>query len=173
MTDSKGHLTEHDLKKQSQFTPARTGAKSCMLRAYENTPRREPCENRAKQSQFPTATPALTWLAGMAPKRMAVQFNLPLFSLLRRVFPKALSTPLFLLDFSGKIGKIGDMLEFILIFCCVGFLLVALGLWLQEKGRTGRKGKRGKWRRSWSDSYKKADPSKFLIKHEGPQKPPQ
>jgi hypothetical protein len=47
-----------DLKKQSQFEPARTDAKPCVLRAYENTPRRGPRENRAKQSQFPTPAPA-------------------------------------------------------------------------------------------------------------------
>jgi hypothetical protein len=84
-----------------------------------------------------------------------------------------LFVPPFLLDFSGKIGKIVRMLEFILIFCGAGFLVIALGLWLQERGRRGRKGKRGKWWRSWSDSYKKADPSKFLIKHHSRQEPPQ
>jgi hypothetical protein len=81
--------------------------------------------------------------------------------------------PLFLLDFSGKIGKMVDMLEFILIFCVVAFLLISLGLWLQEKGRRGRKGKRGKRWRSWSNSFKKADPSRFLIKRDPRQKPPQ
>jgi hypothetical protein len=47
-----------DLKKQSQFAAAQTDAKPCVLRAYENTPRCGPRENRAKQSQFPTAAAA-------------------------------------------------------------------------------------------------------------------
>jgi hypothetical protein len=47
-----------DLKKQSQFAPELMGAKPCVLRTYENTPRRGRRENRAKQSQFPT--PALS-----------------------------------------------------------------------------------------------------------------
>jgi hypothetical protein len=47
-----------DLKKQSQCGPADTDAKSCVLRAYENTPRRGQRENRAKQSQFHAPGPA-------------------------------------------------------------------------------------------------------------------
>jgi hypothetical protein len=42
------------LKKQSQFAPAQTGAKTCVLREYENARRSGQRENRAKQSQFPT-----------------------------------------------------------------------------------------------------------------------
>ncbi|MHC4426124.1 MAG: hypothetical protein ACYSYV_08515 [Planctomycetota bacterium] len=42
-----------DLKKQSQFASAQTGAKTCVLREYENARRREQRENRAKQSQSP------------------------------------------------------------------------------------------------------------------------
>jgi hypothetical protein len=41
-----------DLKKQSQFAPAQTGAKTCVLREYENTPRRGPQKSKAKESQF-------------------------------------------------------------------------------------------------------------------------
>jgi hypothetical protein len=57
------------LKKQSQFAPARTDAKSCVLRAYENTPRGGRRENRAKQSQFPTPVP--TRRAGKRTKSLA------------------------------------------------------------------------------------------------------
>ncbi|MGD8499862.1 MAG: hypothetical protein PVJ86_04400 [Phycisphaerales bacterium] len=46
-----------DLKKQSQFAPAQTDANFCVLRAYENTPRREPRGNEPKQSQFPAPAP--------------------------------------------------------------------------------------------------------------------
>jgi hypothetical protein len=41
-----------DLKKQSQFAPAETGAKSCVLREYENTPRCGERASKAKESQF-------------------------------------------------------------------------------------------------------------------------
>ncbi|MHC4426622.1 MAG: hypothetical protein ACYSYV_11060 [Planctomycetota bacterium] len=58
-----------DLKKQSQFAPAQIDAKSCVLRAYENTPRREPRASKAKQSQFPT--PAPTKRAGKRGKSSA------------------------------------------------------------------------------------------------------
>ncbi|MHC4424882.1 MAG: hypothetical protein ACYSYV_02160 [Planctomycetota bacterium] len=48
-TEKKG-----DLKKQSQFVPAQTGAKTCVLRDYENTPHPGPRASKAKQSQFQT-----------------------------------------------------------------------------------------------------------------------
>jgi hypothetical protein len=41
------------LKKQSQFAAAQTDANFCVLRAYENTPRREPWGNEPKQTQLP------------------------------------------------------------------------------------------------------------------------
>jgi hypothetical protein len=46
-----------DLKKQSQFAPDQTGAKTCVLREYENARRSEQRASKAKQSQFPTAAP--------------------------------------------------------------------------------------------------------------------
>jgi hypothetical protein len=51
-------LTEHDLKKQSQFAPARIGAKSVVKGGYGNKPRCGVEKNKAKQSQFPTPAPA-------------------------------------------------------------------------------------------------------------------
>jgi hypothetical protein len=57
-----GHLKKDDLKKQSQFTPARTGATSCVLRAYENTPRGGLRKSRAKQSQFHLFSGFSCWL---------------------------------------------------------------------------------------------------------------
>jgi hypothetical protein len=56
------------LKKQSQFAPAQTSAKTCVLREYENARRREQRENRAKQSQFPT--PATAKRAGKRGKSL-------------------------------------------------------------------------------------------------------
>jgi hypothetical protein len=47
-----------DLKKQSQLAPAQIDAKSCVLRAYENTPRSGERASKAKQSQFATPAPA-------------------------------------------------------------------------------------------------------------------
>jgi hypothetical protein len=47
-----------DLKKQSQLAPAQTGAKTCVLREYENARRRGERKSKAKESQFPTPAPA-------------------------------------------------------------------------------------------------------------------
>jgi hypothetical protein len=47
MTVPKGYLTGHDLKKQSQFAPARISAKSFVEGDYENRSRRGLRENKA------------------------------------------------------------------------------------------------------------------------------
>ena len=46
-----------DLKKQTQFAPAKFGAKSYLKREYENNPAGDVEENKAKQSQFPAPEP--------------------------------------------------------------------------------------------------------------------
>jgi hypothetical protein len=47
MTDSKAHLTEYDLKKQSQFAPARIGALSAIVMVYGDFSGPEQRENKA------------------------------------------------------------------------------------------------------------------------------
>jgi hypothetical protein len=47
------HLSEPDLKKQSQFVLAQIGAKAFMKGDYGNIPRGGLRKNKAKQSQFP------------------------------------------------------------------------------------------------------------------------
>jgi hypothetical protein len=52
MTALEGYLTERDLKKQSQFAPARIGAKSFVEGDYGNKAARGAEKNKPKQSQF-------------------------------------------------------------------------------------------------------------------------
>jgi hypothetical protein len=52
LNPKQGHLTEHHLKRQSQFAPGQIGAKSFVKGNYENRPRRALRKNKPKQSQF-------------------------------------------------------------------------------------------------------------------------
>ena len=65
---------EEDLKKQSQFAPARIDAKSYVGEEYENKPHRRLRENKAKQSQF--NAPAPTKGVGKGEKSLAAAKSL-------------------------------------------------------------------------------------------------
>jgi hypothetical protein len=53
MTEPKAYMTEHDLKKQSQFVAGQMNVSVVQGKDYENRPRPGLWGNKARQSQMP------------------------------------------------------------------------------------------------------------------------